>query len=161
MESPTVAGFARFAVESMNDGFCGRTIPTYLKKGGFVKGDRQSADRQDPGFHVRGQPFPAHNDLLPSERHLVRPARDVDLDRLSLLVHGMELEFSFPILRVEEDDAVTIETVAGSVHGHLVAEAIVKLAGVFGSSGFTVLTSFERFPNPASQNRLLSGTTSP
>ena len=76
----------------------------------------------------------ARIEAIESEFHRVRPAGHVDFDRLARFVHGMELELGFAILRVEEDDAVAIETVAGSIHGHLVAEAIVKLTGVFEGS---------------------------
>ena len=81
------------------------------------------------------------------------PAGHVDFDRLARFIHGMELELGFAILRVEENDAVAIETITSSVHGHLVAEAIVKLAGVFGGSGFAVLACFERFPKSARGGR--------
>ena len=65
----------------------------------------------------------------------------------------MELELGFPVLGVKEDDAVAIETVAGSIHRHFVAEAILKLTGVFGGAGFAVLARFERFPNSARGGR--------
>ena len=65
----------------------------------------------------------------------------------------MELDFNFSILRVKQQDTVTVQSVASAVHGDLVAEAIVKLAGVFGGSGFAVLACFERFPKSARGGR--------
>lgn len=45
-------------------------------------------------------------DSVTLELHLVRPAWDVDLDWLALLVHGMKLELGFPVLGVKEDASI-------------------------------------------------------
>jgi len=44
----------------------------------------------------------------------------------------VELDFNFAFLRVEKEDAVTVQSVASAVDGDLVPEAIVKLPGVSG-----------------------------
>ena len=75
---------------------------------------------------------------------------NIRLDRFAFFVHWVELQFDLAFFRVEQNNAISIQSVASSIHGNFVSESIMELASVFGGIGLAVFASFERFPFAAS-----------